>query len=49
MLLRSSLNLVLDHRGDDDDREFGDGTGNPEFPSGKLTSNPWAGWWHDQA
>ena len=53
MLLWISQNFFLDagraggeHTGGQPKRR-GEGCG--EFPSGRLTSAAWAGWWHDDA
>jgi hypothetical protein len=48
MLFWSSLTLFLDSRRNDDP-QFGDGNANVSFPSGRLTSTAWEGWWHDEA
>lgn len=47
MLLWSNLTLLLDSRPNDDDSEFDGGTAVADFPSGRLTSAAWEGWWHD--
>jgi hypothetical protein len=48
MLFWSSLTLLLDSPRNDRP-QFGDGKANPNFPSGRLTSAAWEGWWHDEA
>lgn len=49
MLLLSSLNLLFDAG-----RREGSGphhceNGKTDFPTGRLTSSAWEGWWHEDA
>jgi hypothetical protein len=49
MLLLSSLNLLLDTGRGEDSRPHNGGIAKTEFPTGRLTSTAWAGWWHEDA
>jgi hypothetical protein len=51
MLLWISQNFFLDAGRADGEQPGGlpkhPGEGRGDFPSGRLTSTAWAGWWHD--
>lgn len=49
MLLLKALSLFLDSGRADDAHKFDDSAAKARFPSGQLTSSPWAGWWHEEA
>lgn len=49
MLLLNSLSLFLDARRGDESRSQYGGSGQTEFPEGRLTSAAWEGWWHEDA
>lgn len=49
MLFLNSLNLFFDARRSEDNHAHSSGSGKPGFPSGRLTSTAWEGWWHDDA
>jgi hypothetical protein len=49
MLLLSSLNLLFDAGRGEDSRPHNGGNGKTDFPTGRLTSTAWEGWWHEDA
>jgi hypothetical protein len=49
MLLLSSLNLLLDAGRGEDSRPYNGGNVKTDFPTGRLTSTAWEGWWHEDA
>ena len=49
MLLLSCLNLLLDAGLGEGSRPHNGGLGTTEFPTGRLTSTAWEGWWHEDA
>jgi hypothetical protein len=49
MLLLSSLNFLFDAGLGDSSRPHNSGIGKTDFPTGRLTSTAWEGWWHEDA
>lgn len=47
MLLLSSLNFLLDAGRGEGSRPHNGGIGKTDFPTGRLTSTAWEGWWHE--
>ena len=47
MLLLSSLNLLLNAGRGEDSRPHSGEDGKTDFPTGRLTSTAWEGWWHE--
>lgn len=49
MFLLNGLPLFLDAGRKDSGGSWGENSTETEFPSGRLTSTAWEGWWHEDA